>query len=48
MLVGKKVILRTLREADLDRLFDLAADVREMGDFWPLSIPSELRWKKKL
>ena len=25
MLVGKKVVLRTLREADLDRLYDLAA-----------------------
>lgn len=48
MLVGKKVVLRTLREADLDRLYDLAADVREMGDYWPLGIPSELRWKKRL
>lgn len=48
MLVGKKVVLRTLREVDLDELFDLAADVREMGDYWPLSIPSELRWKRNL
>jgi RimJ/RimL family protein N-acetyltransferase len=48
MLVGEKVILRTLREADLDRLYDLAADVRDMGDYWPLGIPSELRWKKRL
>jgi RimJ/RimL family protein N-acetyltransferase len=48
MLVGKKVVLRTLREADLDRLYDLAADVREMGDYWPLALPSELRWKKRL
>ena len=48
MLVGKKVVLRTLREADLDRLYDLAADVREMGDYWPLGLPSEMRWKKRL
>jgi ribosomal-protein-alanine N-acetyltransferase len=48
MLVGNTVVLRTLRQADLDRLYDLAADVREMGDYWPLGIPSELRWKKRL
>jgi ribosomal-protein-alanine N-acetyltransferase len=48
MLVGKKVRLRTLREADLDRLYDLAADVRNMGEHYPLGMPSELRWKKRL
>ncbi len=47
MLVGKKVVLRTLREADLDRLYDLAADVREMGDYWPLGLPSEMQWKER-
>ena len=47
MLVGKKVVLRTLRESDLDRLYDLAADVREMGDHWPLGLPSEIRWEKR-
>jgi RimJ/RimL family protein N-acetyltransferase len=40
--------LRTLRKADLDRLYDLAADVREMGDYWQPSIPSEIRWKNRL
>jgi RimJ/RimL family protein N-acetyltransferase len=48
MLVGKQVILRTLREADLDRLYDQAADIRDMGDHWPLGMASELRWKKRL
>lgn len=48
MLVGKRVIVRTLREADLDRLYDLAADVRDMGDYWPVRLPSEIRWKKRL
>jgi RimJ/RimL family protein N-acetyltransferase len=48
VLVGKKVILRTLREADFDRLYEQAADIRDMGDYWPLAIPSELRWKKRL
>lgn len=33
MLVGKRVIVRTLSEADLDWSHDLAADVRDMGDY---------------
>ena len=32
MLVGKKVILRTFRDADVDKLYDLAAGVRNMGE----------------
>jgi RimJ/RimL family protein N-acetyltransferase len=48
MLVGKRVILRTLREADLDLLYDLSADLRHMGDYWPLGMPSEIRWKNRL
>ncbi|MCB8988627.1 MAG: GNAT family N-acetyltransferase [Ardenticatenaceae bacterium] len=47
MLVGKKVILRTLRNADLDVLYDLAADVRDLGDYYPLSLPSEIRWRNQ-
>jgi ribosomal-protein-alanine N-acetyltransferase len=46
MLVGKKVVLRTIREADLDKLYDLSADVRDMGGHWSAELPSELRWKK--
>ncbi|MFN2182359.1 MAG: GNAT family N-acetyltransferase [Anaerolineae bacterium] len=48
MLVGKKVVLRTLRQEDLDRLYDLVADVREMGDYWQPNMPSEIRWKNRL
>ena len=48
MLVGKTVVLRTLREADLDRLVDLLADMREMGDYWQPHLASEIRWKNRL
>jgi RimJ/RimL family protein N-acetyltransferase len=48
MLVGKKIVLRTLRQADLDILVDLLADVREMGDYWQPHLASEIRWKGKL
>jgi len=48
MLVGKKVIVRTLRRPDIDRLYELVADVRDMGDYWPLTMASEMRWQNRL
>jgi ribosomal-protein-alanine N-acetyltransferase len=41
MLVGNKVVLRTVRESDLGILFELTADVRDAGDHWPLQLRSE-------
>lgn len=48
MLVGEKVIVRTIRHADLDRLYDLMADVRAMGDYWPLHMESEIRRQQEV
>jgi len=48
MLVGKNVIVRTIRHADLDRLYDLMADVRAMGDYWPLHMESEIRRRQEV
>ena len=31
MLVGKRIILRTVRESDLPKLYQLRADVRNLG-----------------
>jgi ribosomal-protein-alanine N-acetyltransferase len=47
MLVGRRVILRPFRESDLDGLYELVADVREAGAFWPLGCISEARWIKR-
>jgi len=47
MLVGKRVILRPFRRSDLDGLYDLVSDVREIGDFWPLGCVSEAKWLKQ-
>ncbi|MBU0595630.1 GNAT family N-acetyltransferase [Candidatus Bipolaricaulota bacterium] len=47
MLVGRKVILRTFRQPDTEGLYDLIADVREIGDFWPLDVGSEGEWLKR-
>jgi len=47
MLVGHRVILRPFRRSDLDGLYDLTSDVREIGEFWPLGCISEPRWLKQ-
>jgi ribosomal-protein-alanine N-acetyltransferase len=47
MLVGHRVILRPFRRSDLEGLYDLVADVREIGEFWPLGCISEPRWLKR-
>lgn len=47
MLVGNRVILRPFRRPDLDGLYDLVADVRRTGEFWPLGCISEPRWFKQ-
>ena len=47
MIVGKKIILRTVRESDLAELFELRADIRNMGDYWPLHMLSEAKDRKR-
>jgi ribosomal-protein-alanine N-acetyltransferase len=48
VLVGKRVVLRTVRPRDLDQLYGLMADVRAMGDFWPLNLESEITRRRRL
>ena len=40
MIQGKKIVLRTLREGDLDELVKLAGDFHQIGPFWPIGLPS--------
>jgi len=47
MLVGENVILRPFRRPDLDGLYELVSDVRDIGEFWPLGCISEPRWFKQ-
>lgn len=47
MLTGQRVILRTARQSDLEGLYDLIADVRTIGDHWPLRVGSEPQWLKQ-
>ena len=41
MLVGRNVILRPLRSTDLEKYFELDADIRKAGAFWPVTMASE-------
>jgi ribosomal-protein-alanine N-acetyltransferase len=47
VLTGSSIILRTFRDPDLEGLYDLIADVRTIGDHWPLRIGSESEWLKR-
>ena len=47
MLVGTNTIVRTARDADMEGLYDLIADVRTIGDHWPLTVGSESSWIKQ-
>ena len=47
MLVGRHVILRPLRSSDVETYFDLNADIRKAGPFWPMSIASERGFRSR-
>jgi len=46
MIKGSKVILRTVRETDIDTLFALWSDIRNRGDYFPHGFQSEASFKK--
>lgn len=45
MLDGTSIRLRTIREADLDRLYDAHLDIRNRGRFFPLGVLSETAFR---
>ena len=47
MIRGKRVILRTFREGDLDAYFEIISDLSNMSDYWPAHLPSEINLRKK-
>ena len=46
MIEGRQVNLRTMVEADMDKIFTLLSNVREKGDYWPLTLPSDSLHRK--
>ena len=43
MLKGSNLSIRTIREADLDVLFDLLNDIDSLGEFLPVTLTSETK-----
>lgn len=46
MLNGSKIILRTVREKDLEMLYTLTSDVTSRGEYFPHTLRSEVDFKK--
>lgn len=47
MIRGKQVVLRTVREGDLDALYGYMSDVAARGDFFPVRLLSEPAFRKQ-
>lgn len=46
VLQGKRVCLRTVREADLDLIYRLMTDVSQKGEYWLIDIPAEPAFRR--
>lgn len=47
MIKGKKVLLRTIKQKDIDTVYDLICDINNKGAYWHLIIPSETEFKRE-
>ena len=47
MIRGDSISLRTIRERDLDRLYAMFADITNRGDFFPVFLSSEAKFRKE-
>ncbi len=47
MLKGSKIILRTVREKDIETLYALVSDIASRGEHYPLNLRSEVDFKKR-
>ncbi len=47
MIEGKRVILHTFREEDVHELVRLGSRYRDIGEFWPVSLPTEQKYRQE-
>jgi RimJ/RimL family protein N-acetyltransferase len=47
MIRGEKILLRAVRETDLDTLFDFWSDIANRGEYYPLEFLSQAEYKKR-
>ena len=44
---GKKLYLRTVREKDLDALYEFTCDIEARGQYYPIYFSSETAYKQR-
>ena len=47
MLKGTKIILRTVREKDIETLYVLVSDIASRGEYFPHTLRSEVDFRKR-
>jgi RimJ/RimL family protein N-acetyltransferase len=47
MIIGEKIVLRTIRESDLDQLYQFHQDINNRGPYFPTGFLSELNFHKQ-
>ena len=47
MIKGKKVLLRTIREKEMEVVYNLICSINNKGPYWHLIIPSEAEFKRE-
>ena len=47
MIRGKNIILRTIRESDLDSYFEIVNDLSNMSNHWPIDMKTETYMRKE-
>lgn len=47
MIRSERLILRTVRQTDLDELYELYSNIKDRGEFYPITMRSEPGYKKR-
>ena len=47
MIQGEKITLRTIREGDIDALYELTSDLSNRGEYYPLNLSSTVDYKSR-
>lgn len=47
MIRGERIVLRMIRDADLDHLFMLRSDISNRGEYFPLDLQSDVDFRKR-
>lgn len=46
MLIGENIVLRTVKESDLELLYDMLSTIYDKGEYWLIEVPAEPDFKR--